>query len=1116
MSSAVPSTTNEQLSARDWRAIVLWIILAAASIVVIARYFSSAFPEASIDFKYDRRASQKIAERVAKSQGIDLTGMKHAASFESDGQARVFLERSIGLEHANQVMRNDVRVWGWHHRWFRPLVEEEISVDVAPTGEIIAFTHHLPEDRAVAGYTPPAVFLRAIGVRLDDLTLVEQSQRRLPKRVQRIFTWESKSVRPAGAPYRYTVTVDGNIVTSYSQTLKVPDAWKRSYREMRSKNAAASSVDIILMIVTMLAAVVVFIVRLRRGDLAIRFLFGVGAIAVILVGGVSLNNLPGQLAYYDTTTSYPAFIGNIIFMSAIECVGTAMLLMVICGAGEVLYRERLPQHLAIPRLWSRRAFASRRVFLSLILGYSLVPMFIGYQVIFYLVAQRFGAWAPQEVPYDEMLNTAFPWITVLFAGFFPAVSEEFLSRAFSVPLLHRFLRSRWAAIVLAGFIWGFGHAGYPNQPFWIRGVEVGLVGIVAGLLMDRFGLLPLLIWHYTIDAVYTSTLLFASGNTYYIVSASLASLLFAIPLVLSIVSYVRNRGFLSDQELTNETIPIQPLPEVIESDAAVADLPAAIRVTHGQALALVALIVAAGVAIAFRPLAPADAIDYRITIERAKQIAKTRVPDAYEYVIATPVEGFRSWDSSSPREEGGSAGGFDDVAANDLLRHGMTGAQFVDVFQKKIEAGTYSVRFFTPMQKKETFVEVDPRSARVLGYHRYQDEQQPGATLDRSQALARAQGAFAQYGQDARDFEVKETLTFQQPARRDWLFHFQEKKPLFGHAYRRVTVRVAGSEITQFNKTVKIPESVYREAETQTFFNVVLSVLRIAALVIGLAIIITGLVIATRSHGLPWRRALRWTAVLSILPIVGFFMHRESMLFNYNTSIGWQTYMIGMATTFVRETGPTAALIFISIAGLDAAFPFATRVLRREGRARFGRSAAVAALTVLATLMLLGVLRTYFPTSVQLSVPEEVAMPLPALYDIGRALLVALIAPAAVALFAVTLRERAALAGAAIVFLLALDSSVTLADAPLMIVRALAAAAIAWILTKFVLGSNPLAWPLTMFVLSMLQSAAALLHNQRADLLINGFMLLAATILVLAWVARPGIASQPDTEIGGL
>lgn len=1108
MTHEQPGTGNQRLSVKDWRAIVFWIALAALSIVVIARYFSSAFPEASIDFKVDRKASRAIAEKLVRAQGIDLEGMKHAASFESDGRARIFLERAIGLKRANRVMRDEVRVWSWRHRWFRPLVEEEVSVEVAPTGEIVAFTHKLPEDRAAAGYTPPAVFLRSIGANLADLTLVEQSQRRLPRRVQRIFTWESKSIRPAGATYRHSVTVDGNLITSYSQRLKVPDAWLRSYREMRSKNAAAGSVDLILMIATMLAAVVVFIIRLRRGDLSLRFLLGIGLVSVLLVGGVSLNNLPGQLAYYDTTTSYPAFIGNMIFWIAIECLGTAMLLMVICGAGEVLYRQRLPQHLAMPRLWTARALGSRRVFLAIVLGYSMVPMFIAYQVVFYLTAQRFGAWSPQEVPYDDMLNTALPWVAVLFAGFLPAFSEEFLSRAFSIPILQRLVRSRLAAITLAGFIWGFGHAGYPNQPFWIRGVEVGIVGIVAGFLMDRFGLLPLLIWHYTIDAVYTATLLFASGNTYYIVSASIASLLFAFPLFVSIALYVRNRGFLPDDDLSNATLPIAPPSTVTDRVERAAPLPDPIPLTSVRVLLCVALVVAAGVAIATRPASPSDAIDYRITKEQAKEIARLHVKSTHERVIATPVEGFRSWDPTSPREEGGSAGGFDGVAAKYLLRQGMSQAVLADVFRHKIEAGTYTVRFFTPLLEEEIFVEVDPRTSRVLGYHKYQDEQNAGASLDQASALTVARAAFRDYGIDGSAFDLKEALSFQQPKRRDWLFHFEEKKPLFapalrgaqGRAHRRVTVRVAGSEVTQFNKTVKVPDSVYRQAETQTLFNVILSFIQTGAFVAGLAIVITGLVLATRIHGLPWRRALRWTAILAILPIAGFLAQYESMLFNYNTSVAWETYFIGLATSFVRDVGLKIGVLFMALAGLEAALPYAPALFRSEGRARFGRSAAVSAVTVVAVLALAGVAQLHFPTSVVLHVPEEVAMTFPALFDAGRALFLAIVVSGALALFIVTLRKHALPVAVVLLFLLTLDPTVTPDQAPLMLARALGVALIGWFVAHFVLGANPMAWPLTLFLVTTLQGAASLLRNNRPDLLANGIVLIVCAVGALLWI----------------
>ncbi|HET7712468.1 MAG TPA: CPBP family intramembrane glutamic endopeptidase, partial [Thermoanaerobaculia bacterium] len=591
----------ERLTARDWGFLAICAAVFAASLFVALRYFAAAFPEAAIDFRYDRKSSRAIAERLLTEQRLSTAGMKHVAVFDGDQEAKVFLERSVGLKTTNRLARDQVKLWFWHHRWFKPLQEEELAVDVAPTGEIVSFSRHLPEARPLPDVAPHAAqrtaveFLRRVGVQPGAVNLVARSERRLPKRLQRIFTFESKTIRTADAPYWHTVTLDGPLVTSYSQRLRVPDQWKRSYRELRSKNVLAGRIDAIVLGLTLIAALWVFVVRLRRADVHLRFLLAVGLVSVILVLGVTLNSYPSTLAQYDTTTSFPAFIASIVIFALVQSVGAAIFLMIVCGSGEVLYRERLPHQLAMPRLWTRSALTSRRVFHSFVLGYTLVAFFVAYQVIFYIVAAKFGAWAPAEIPYDDMLNTALPWVAVLFAGFFPSLSEEFLSRAFSIPFLQRFLRSRAFAIVLAGFIWGFGHTTYPNQPFYIRGLEVGLAGVLLGVLMDFTGLLPLLIWHYTVDAFYTAMLLFRSGNPYYIASAGVAAFLFAFPMLVSIVLYLRNGGFAPDEQLTNATLPTSPPPppQTVIDDA---PLPEKMRVRPALLAVAVLAVVLAGVA----------------------------------------------------------------------------------------------------------------------------------------------------------------------------------------------------------------------------------------------------------------------------------------------------------------------------------------------------------------------------------------------------------------------------------------------------------------------------------------------------------------------------------------
>jgi membrane protease YdiL (CAAX protease family) len=1113
----------ERLDRRDWIFIAVCAAVAALSLFVTLRFFSRAFPEASIEFKYDRAASRAIALRSLAGERVDVRPLRHTAVFDADDDAKIFLERSLGLEQANRVLSRQVRVWYWHHRWFRPLDEEEYSVDVAPTGEIVAFSHKIPEDRAAVTPDPARArliaedFLTRSGVDLADLQLVTQSERRLPRRLQRIFTWDSKTIRPAGAPWRTTVVVDGSAIGSYSRRLRVPESWQRSYRELRSKNLLAGGIDVLFLGATMVAALVVFIVRLRRGDLHVRFLLGVALACVVLVTGVTLNSYPSVLAGYETTSSYPAFVAQLVIFALLQSIGTAMLLVVVCGAGEVLYREEQPSQLAMPRLFARagQALRSKRVFRSFVLAYTLVAFFLGYQVVFYLTAAKFGAWSPAEIPYDDILNTALPWVAVLFAGFFPAMSEEFLSRAFSIPLLRRLLRSRAAAIVVAGFIWGFGHATYPNQPFYIRGIEVGLAGVVIGLLYEAFGLLPLLIWHYTVDALYTALLLFRSHNTYYILSAGVASLIFAIPMLASIVLYLRHGGFAHDDSLNNATLPLAPPPALPAEDEQ-APLPPATAISRGKLAACAASIVLLIAALTFRPAAPSDAIDYRTSRAEAKRIAVREITArggrVQPRVIAAPVEGFRRWDRDSSREDGGSPGGFDSVAASYLVANGVSIPRLVDLFRHSVQAATWSVRSFAPMQKEETFVEVDPRSARAIGYHKYQDERAPGPSLDQASALAIAQNAFRAYGLDASRFELKEALSFQQPARRDWLFHFDERTPVAAGAFRRITVRVSGKEMTQFATTIRIPEAVERAASTRTVVNVVLMILRIAGAITALALVVGGFVIAAVRRRPRWRRVLRLTLPLLLIPIIDAVANREESLFGYNTSVQWQTFAIGNAVQTARDVAVSGGMLFLALAALDSIVPFGMGLLRREGRARFGRSATVAALTAVALLaaarLAMPLVTERFPAAARISldVSNEVAIPLPALVAAGEAVTDALAGAAAVAALSVALerfRRRRWIADAIVVFVLftfAVDPGATADQTPLMLLRAASQSLVIWALARFVLARNHLSWPLAIFLATLFQSAAGLAQNHRADLQANAIALLAVAALVILWL----------------
>src|SRR6185503_20481343 len=106
-------------------------------------------------------------------------------------------------------------------------------------------------------------------------------------------------------------------------------------------------------------------------------------------------------------------------------------------------------------------------------------------------------------------------------------------------------------LAIPALIWGFGHAAYPNQPFYIRGLEVGIAGVLVGAVFMRYGIVPVLVWHYSVDAGYTSLLMLRSGNPYYIVSGIAAAGILLVPFAIALASRLRRGGFEPEAGLTN-------------------------------------------------------------------------------------------------------------------------------------------------------------------------------------------------------------------------------------------------------------------------------------------------------------------------------------------------------------------------------------------------------------------------------------------------------------------------------------------------------------------------------------------------------------------------------------
>ena len=555
---------SDRLTGSDKRASILWVLLGIVGVVFAQKYFFRAFPEASVDFHVSRGEALQRAQNFLGGLGEDVSGYRSAIVFDLDDTAKTYLERELGLQQANQMMSTQLNIWYWDVRFFKPQQEEEFHVRISPAGNIVGYDHVVPEaraaptvDRSKAQATAQSFLSSKLGMDLAgwDFLPEEANSTKRSNRLDWSFTWERHGFRVKDAPYRMQVTLHGDAVGGAEQNLQVPEAWMRSYQRLRSGNDSLTAVFFIPYVMILGAALWLGIKLSNRGETSWRGAILLGALAATLLFLQELNNWPLWAATYNTKSSYESFIALKLGAAILLSVLTAVTITLVLPAAEPLYRASQPDRLRLSQTFTLRGLRSKEFFSASVVGLSLAAAHIGYVVGFYVIATHFGAWAPQELNYQESINTAFPWISGAAIGLLASTNEEFTFRLFAIPFFARLTRSRWVAVILPAFLWSFLHSNYPQEPAYIRGIEIGLFGIVAGLVMLRWGILATLIWHYTVDASLVGLFLIRSNSLYFKISGAVVAAAAVAPLAFAGISYLARGRFEADEDLLNSAAP---------------------------------------------------------------------------------------------------------------------------------------------------------------------------------------------------------------------------------------------------------------------------------------------------------------------------------------------------------------------------------------------------------------------------------------------------------------------------------------------------------------------------------------------------------------------------------
>ncbi|MGH9377628.1 MAG: CPBP family intramembrane glutamic endopeptidase, partial [Terriglobia bacterium] len=872
-------------------------------------------------------------------------------------------------------------------------------------------------------------------------------------------------------------------------------------------------IDQVFWFLLILAMLVILVQRLRDRDVPLRISLMLGLVAMGLDLLSRLNNFPLDKFYYRTTDSFPNFLTSYLLTAILGAMGIGVIIFLVVASSEPVYRESFPRLLSFRRYFSWNGLRTRSFLMANIVGITLTFFFFAYQTVFYLAANHLGAWAPSDIPFSNQLNTAIPWVAVLFTGFFPAVTEELQFRAFAIPFFKKVTKSWPLALVLAAFNWGFLHSAYPNQPFFIRGLEVGLGGILIGVIMLRFGIIATMMWHYSVDALYEAFILLRSSNHYLMLSGGLCAGVMLIPLIVALVAYWRTGDFTDESPLTNASEGIARAQH--ETAAEVKPRIHYQPYSRRRVLAALIVIVVFG-ALGFLKV-------YRLG--RGTKIGTTRTAateTARDYLSALHVN------TTTYRSVAWLRENVDQLALRYFLER-LPAPKAGQIIREASEPMLWEVRLFRPLEKEEHIVFVDAASGKVYGHEHVLPEIAPGASLTPAQALALGEHELVKQGYKLSNFALQDSMALKRPAREDYTLVWQARPGdprNVGEAHYRLEVDLAGDQLAGFHRSFKLPESWVREQETTRLAD---SVFSGAAILLGIGFITGGVwlfAIQVRRGAVRWMKALKIAVVFTALLALFELNSLPALARAYDTSISLANFRLQVGVSYLVVLILAGALVWLLLALATSLYPESWQLFDSGARRVWRRDATVAAAMVFAVgaglTKLLAFLSDRFHAHAYIAYPgphSQWGSYSPGLGCLLQGLLASVVSVVVLAavIYGVTFgwRRKAWWLWLSAAFLLVAMGPSSAHDAGgfamgwvMRFVPLLAAV----VVIIFFFRDNPLAYVTAAFSSVIAGPVVALLSEPVTFYRLNGVFLAVAAGIILIWLLLPGSKMGMQTE----
>ncbi|MGC6404220.1 MAG: CPBP family intramembrane glutamic endopeptidase [Candidatus Comchoanobacterales bacterium] len=481
------------------------------------------FPSLNIGLDTNQQDIEGLARQKLNHIAPHWEPQEHSINLINQSEKQYYLEKSLSAQQLQQHLTDKTVYWHtWQARYFTPN-DREITLEFHPDGTFLGFNDQYVSaepSQSLSQEDARKIAQSAISelLNITDLKLIStESEGQETITHTLIFKPTVQPLNTEGYS-NIIATISGPKLSAIKQGFHIPSAFKQSIKSQQLIKQRIQKLGILASVVLLSIGVLACINVYRRSYLALRqsYYFALFWSLINILYALNLTPLTwSNLSLYDSTQQF--YIQIILSLMGIGAMGFITGLIGYALA-ETLYRATFTGQLSIPSLLKVKFMNTPEARYGIHQGYALCGLMFGFISVYYLLGVHiFGFYLPSRIAVNfDILNTSFPWLIALTHALQASFSEEVLYRVIPISAAilwtHRKHPYVHIAIVIQAFVWAVMHVGYPTEPFYVRIIELTLVGLFFGYTYLRHGIIPVILMHFLFNFILMSTPLFyASG-----------------------------------------------------------------------------------------------------------------------------------------------------------------------------------------------------------------------------------------------------------------------------------------------------------------------------------------------------------------------------------------------------------------------------------------------------------------------------------------------------------------------------------------------------------------------------------------------------------------------------